>query len=77
MIDLVAIRDGLAEGEFFVEYLPIISLSGGQCIGAEARNLHDFCNAGRIKPFEPRTRPDLIEGTHRFSPERHGVSGSV
>jgi len=36
MIDLAAIRDGLAQGEFFLEYLPTISLTGGQCIGAEA-----------------------------------------
>lgn len=36
MIDLVAIREGLARGEFFLEYLPTISLSNGRCIGAEA-----------------------------------------
>jgi sensor c-di-GMP phosphodiesterase-like protein len=36
MIDLAAIRDGLARGEFFLEYLPTISLTDGRCIGAEA-----------------------------------------
>jgi sensor c-di-GMP phosphodiesterase-like protein len=36
MINLAAIRDGLAQGEFFLEYLPTISLSDGKCIGAEA-----------------------------------------
>ena len=36
MIDLAAIRNGLAQGEFFLEYLPTISLMDGRCIGAEA-----------------------------------------
>jgi sensor c-di-GMP phosphodiesterase-like protein len=36
MIDLDTIRTGLRDGEFFLEYLPIISLSDGRCIGAEA-----------------------------------------
>jgi sensor c-di-GMP phosphodiesterase-like protein len=36
MIDLAAIREGLARGEFFLEYLPTISLTDGRCIGAEA-----------------------------------------
>jgi sensor c-di-GMP phosphodiesterase-like protein len=36
MIDLPAIRDGLARGEFFLEYLPTISLTDGRCLGAEA-----------------------------------------
>src|SRR5215831_9787383 len=35
MIDLAAIRQGLAQGEFFLEYLPTISLIDGRCIGAE------------------------------------------
>jgi sensor c-di-GMP phosphodiesterase-like protein len=36
MIDLTAIREGLANGEFFLEYFPTISLNDGRCIGAEA-----------------------------------------
>lgn len=36
MIDLAAIREGLNLGEFFLQYLPTISLSDGRCIGAEA-----------------------------------------
>jgi sensor c-di-GMP phosphodiesterase-like protein len=36
MIDLAAMREGLAQGEFFLEYMPIISLADGRCIGAEA-----------------------------------------
>jgi sensor c-di-GMP phosphodiesterase-like protein len=33
---LNAIRDGLNRGEFFVEYLPIVSLGDQNCLGAEA-----------------------------------------
>jgi sensor c-di-GMP phosphodiesterase-like protein len=36
MIDFAAMREGLARGEFFLEYLPTISLTDGRCIGAEA-----------------------------------------
>jgi sensor c-di-GMP phosphodiesterase-like protein len=36
MIDLSAIRDGLARGEFFLRYLPAIHLSDDRCVGAEA-----------------------------------------
>jgi len=36
MTDLTEVRHGLAHGEFFLEYLPTISLTDGQCIGAEA-----------------------------------------
>src|SRR3954468_18783621 len=36
MIDLATIRDALARGEFFLEYLPAVSLAGGRCTGAEA-----------------------------------------
>jgi EAL domain-containing protein (putative c-di-GMP-specific phosphodiesterase class I) len=35
-ITVDAIRAGLIKGEFFVEYLPTISLVNGVCIGAEA-----------------------------------------
>lgn len=36
MIDPAEIRDGLDRREFFLEYLPTISLIDGRCIGAEA-----------------------------------------
>ncbi len=36
MIDISDIGHGLARGEFFLEYLPIISLKDQRCIGAEA-----------------------------------------
>jgi len=35
-IELAEIRDGLSRDEFFLEYLPTISLADGRCIGAEA-----------------------------------------
>lgn len=35
-IDLKAIDDGPTRGEFFLEYLPTISLGNGRCVGAEA-----------------------------------------
>jgi sensor c-di-GMP phosphodiesterase-like protein len=51
MIDLEAIRSGLNRGEFFVEYLPTISLAGGNCVGAEAltRWHHE---SGVVHPFD-------------------------
>src|SRR5580765_7351332 len=36
MIDFDAIRSGLDGGEFFLEYLPTISLDDSHCVGAEA-----------------------------------------
>jgi sensor c-di-GMP phosphodiesterase-like protein len=36
VIDLDSLHEGLINQEFFLEYLPIISLSDGRCIGAEA-----------------------------------------
>jgi sensor c-di-GMP phosphodiesterase-like protein len=36
VINLAAIRDGLDRGEFFLEYLPTVSLHDGRCLGAEA-----------------------------------------
>jgi sensor c-di-GMP phosphodiesterase-like protein len=36
MLELNAIQDGLAHGEFFLEYLPICSLTTNHCLGAEA-----------------------------------------
>jgi len=36
MIDPAEIREGLDRGEFFLEYLPTVSLVNGRCLGAEA-----------------------------------------
>ena len=36
MIELNAIQEGLAKGEFFLEYQPICSLKSNHCVGAEA-----------------------------------------
>ena len=35
-MDTAEIEQGLAQGEFFLEYLPIVSLADGCCVGAEA-----------------------------------------
>ena len=35
-ITLDTVRSGLSAGEFFLEYLPTISLADGRCVGAEA-----------------------------------------
>ena len=35
-ISLESIRAGLVRGEFFLEYLPIISLKNGRCVGGES-----------------------------------------
>jgi EAL domain-containing protein (putative c-di-GMP-specific phosphodiesterase class I) len=36
MIDLRAIQEGLLHGEFYLEYMPTVSLTTGACVGAEA-----------------------------------------
>src|SRR6266536_263836 len=36
MFDLRVIRDGLTNGEFFLEYLPTWLLENNRCVGAEA-----------------------------------------
>ncbi|MBS1214476.1 MAG: hypothetical protein H6R26_3093 [Proteobacteria bacterium] len=36
MYDFDTIRNALYDGEFFLEYLPIVSLANGRCMGAEA-----------------------------------------
>lgn len=36
MISIEAMLEGLEKGEFFLEYLPVISLADGRCTGAEA-----------------------------------------
>lgn len=36
MITVDAIHAGLTQGEFFLEYMPTVSLTDGRCVGAEA-----------------------------------------
>jgi len=36
-LTLDAIHAGLNDGEFFLEYMPTVSLADGRCLGAEAR----------------------------------------
>jgi len=42
MINLETIRAGLDNGEFFIEYLPIIELNQERCVGAEALRAKAF-----------------------------------
>src|SRR5436190_21257199 len=60
MITVDAIRDGLAQREFFLEYLPTVSLVDGRCVGAEA--------LARWRRPDEVVQPDdfihLIEGTY-------------
>jgi sensor c-di-GMP phosphodiesterase-like protein len=59
MITLEAIRDGLTQGEFFLEYLPTVSLIDGRCMGAEALTRWRR-PSGVVQPVEFIQR---IEGT--------------
>ncbi len=59
MISIDAIRAGLADGEFFLEYLPTISLADGRCVGAEALSRWRR-PSGLVQPGE---FIHLIEGT--------------
>ena len=60
MISADAIHDGLVQGEFFLEYLPTVSLADGRCTGAEA--------LARWRRSSGVVQPDdfipIIEGTH-------------
>jgi sensor c-di-GMP phosphodiesterase-like protein len=51
VIDADAIRAGLNNGEFFVEYLPTIDLDSGRCVGAEALSRWRR-DSGVVNPFE-------------------------
>ena len=59
MIDTKTIRDGLERGEFFLQYLPTISLASGKCVGAEA--LIRWRQSDRVVP--PDEFIPLIETT--------------
>ncbi len=39
MIDYSATEAGFAQGEFFLQYLPTVSLDDGRCVGGEALTL--------------------------------------
>ncbi|MCK7502719.1 MAG: EAL domain-containing protein [Desulfobacterales bacterium] len=59
MIDFEAVVAGLENGEFFVEYLPTVSLNDGRCVGAEAlvrwRRPSGIVPAGRFIPLLENT----------------------
>ena len=59
MINVDSIRDGLTNGEFFLEYLPTITLADGRCVGAEA-----LCRWRRpAKVVQPDDFIRIMEGT--------------
>jgi sensor c-di-GMP phosphodiesterase-like protein len=60
MITADAIGDGLARGEFFLEYLPTVSLADGHCTGAEA--LARWRRPSGV--VQPEEFIHIIEGTH-------------
>jgi len=60
MIDADAIREGLSQGEFFLEYLPTVSLADGRCMGAEA--LARWRRPSGV--VQPEEFIHLVEGTH-------------
>ncbi len=59
MIDITDIGQGLLRGEFFLEYLPILSLRDQRCIGAEAlirwRRATGVVMPGEFIPFAENT----------------------
>ena len=60
MITADAIHDALIQGQFFLEYLPTISLADGRCVGAEA--LARWRRSSGV--VQPNDFISLIEGTH-------------
>ena len=59
MIPVDAIHAGLTQGEFFLEYMPTVTLAEGRCVGAEA--LARWRRPSGV--VLPRTFIPLIEGT--------------
>ena len=55
-----AIHEGLVQGEFFLEYLPTVSLADGRCVGAEA--LARWRRSSGV--VQPEEFIPLIEGTY-------------
>jgi sensor c-di-GMP phosphodiesterase-like protein len=64
-VTLEEIRAGLADGEFFLEYMPTVSLADGRCVGAEA--LTRWRRPSGV--VQPNDFISIVEGTH--------VSGSL
>ena len=60
MITADAIREGLSRGEFFLEYLPTVSLVDGRCLGAEA--LARWRRPSGV--LQPDEFIPVMEGTH-------------
>ena len=60
MITADAIHDALIQGQFFLEYLPTISLADGRCVGAEALARWPR-SSGMVQPDEFMP---FIEGTY-------------
>jgi len=60
MITDAAVQDGLVNGQFFLEYLPTVSLVDGRCLGAEA--LARWRRPSGV--VQPDTFIPLIEGTY-------------
>lgn len=73
MITQDSIYAGLNRGEFFLEYLPTISLADGRCVGAEA--LARWQQADGIVP--PNAFIPLIEETVFAGPFTHWVIETV
>jgi sensor c-di-GMP phosphodiesterase-like protein len=58
-LNVAAIRAGLTNGEFFLQYMPTVSLADGRCVGAEA--LTRWRRASGVVP--PSEFIGLVEGT--------------
>jgi sensor c-di-GMP phosphodiesterase-like protein len=60
MISVDSIRAGLTDGEFFLEYMPTVSLTDGRCVGAEA--LARWRRATGV--VQPGDFIPIVEGTY-------------
>jgi EAL domain-containing protein (putative c-di-GMP-specific phosphodiesterase class I) len=72
-LDLAAIEQGLAQGEFFLEYLPTIALDDGRCVGAEA--LIRWARAGAI--VQPDEFIPVVENTPVSGRLTHWVMDTI
>src|SRR6187200_1756823 len=60
MISADAVRDGWVQGQFFLKYLPTVSLVDGRCTGAEA--LTRWRRSSGV--VQPDDFIQVMEGTH-------------
>lgn len=63
MFTRAEIQEGFENKEFFLEYLPVMALQSGRCVGAEA--LIRWCHQGRVVPpmeFIPVAEETLLIG---------------